>query len=131
MAQMKWIDGRGNEVSRDVNEAIDIRQFEDVPGYALLVIAANPHLSRFEIWAWLQRHGVERPDSWIKKRRWLFQMPDCRNAPGVKPDADGLGKRALDIMRANPTLSSRALAKLLAKQGIKRSREWVRKSRCY
>jgi hypothetical protein len=96
-----------------------------------LVLAANQHLSRFELWMWLKQHGVERSDSWIARRRWLFQKPTESNAPGIKPDADGKGKSALDIMHTNPTLSLRDLVRLLAKHGITRSREWVRRNRCY
>ena len=127
MPQMKWIDGHGNEVSREIIETIDLRQFEGRPGYALLVLAANPHLSRVNIWHWLQHKGVERSQTWIARRRWLFQEP-C--APGTKPDSDGKRNRAVEIMRANPTLSLRDLTRLLAEYGIKRSREWVRRNRC-
>jgi hypothetical protein len=130
LAALKWIDGRGNEVTREVNETINLRQYEGTAGYALLVLAANRHLSRFEIWIWLHRRGVERSDSWIARRRWLFQKPTETNAPGAKADADGHGKRALDIIRANTASSLRDLTKLLAKAGIKRSREWVRRNRC-
>jgi hypothetical protein len=127
VAELRYINGRGKEERREVNETIDLRQFEGMPGYALLVLAANTHLSRWELWMWLHKHGVERSDSWIARRRWLFQEP---KPPGVKPDADGQGKRALDIVHSNPKLSLRDLTKLLAKRGIRRSREWVRKNRC-
>jgi hypothetical protein len=131
MSEMRWTNWQGNEVSREVNETIDLRQFEETAGYALLVLAANPHLSRFELWMWLKRHGVGRSESWITRRRWLFKKPsEKNNAPGVKPDADGHGKRALEIMSANPRSSLRDLTKLLAARGIGRSREWVRQSRC-
>ena len=130
MAGMNWIDGHDREVSCEVRETIDLRQFEETPGYALLVIAANPHLSRSNILQWLRLKGVERSDSWITRRRWLFQNPNASNAPGVKPDMDGKGKRALTIMRANPRLSLRELTRFLAEHGIRRSREWVRRNRC-
>ena len=129
MALMRLTNLQGNEVFREVNETIDLRQFEGTAGYALLVLAANRQLSRFELWVWLKQKGVERSDSWIKRRRWLFQKPTEINACGTKRDADGHGKRALDIMRANSTLSLRDLVKLLAKHGIVRSREWVRRNR--
>lgn len=132
MARMRWTNWQQQEIIREVNETIpDIREFAETAGYALLVLAANRHLSRFEIRLWLKLHGVQRSDSWIARRRWLFQKPTESNAPGIRPDADGQGKRALVIMRANPTLSLRDLAKLLGKNGIKRSREWVRRNRCY
>ena len=127
MAELRWTDFRGREVRREVNETIDIRKFEGMPGYALLVLAANPHLSRFELWMWLKRRGVERSDSWIARRRWLFQEP---KAPGAVRDADGKATEAYAIMQANPTMSLHNLARLLAEHGIKRSREWVRKNRC-
>jgi len=94
-------------------------------------LAANPRLSRLDLCLWLQQHGTERSLSWLSKRRWLFRKPDQSNAPGVRPDSDGQGERALLIMRANPSLSLRDLTKLLADHGIKRSREWVRRNRCY
>jgi hypothetical protein len=129
VAELRYTNGRGSEVSREVNETIDLRQFEGTPGYALLVIAANPHLSRFELWVWLKQHGVGRSDAWIARRRWLFQKPTESNAPGIKPDADGQAKRARAVLRANPELSLRELVKLLSKHGIKRGREWVRRNR--
>jgi hypothetical protein len=122
MAEVQYTNGRGKQVSRVVNETLDLRDFEGMPGYALLVIAANRHLSRFQIWMWLKRHGVERTDSWIAKRRWLFHPP---KEAGALSDADGHV-----IMQANPRSSLRDLTKLLAREGISRSREWVRRNRC-
>ena len=131
MSQMTYTDGHNKEVFREVNETIDIRQFEGTPGYALLVIAANTHLSRADIWRWLRFiKGVERGDAWIRRRRWLFQQPGESSAPGTKPNADGKDKRALTIMRDTPRMSVRALARLLAQHGIKRGREFVRQNRC-
>jgi hypothetical protein len=126
MAKMTFVDGHGKEVTREVHETLDIRKFQGMPGYALLVIAANPHLSCFNIWRWLRANGVGRTQSWIARRRWLFQDP---SPPGAKRDPDGQNNRAFTIMTANPRLSVRDLTKLLAERGISRSREWVRQNR--
>jgi hypothetical protein len=130
MAELRYTDLRGREITREVNETLDLCQLEGTPGYALLVLAANRHLSRFELWLWLKRRGIGRSDSWIARRRWLFKKPTEVYAPGAKPDLDRQAKRALDIMRSNPRLSLRDLSRRLAEHGIKRGREWVRKNRC-
>ena len=123
---MAWTDWHGREVSREIRLTLDIRNFEGMAGYALLFMAANPHLSYDEMLRFLASKGVGRTLSWLRRRRWMFQQPDS----GAKPDVDGNGTRATQIMRANPTMSVAKLSRLLAGHGIKRSREWVRRNRC-
>jgi hypothetical protein len=48
---------------------------------------------------------------------------------GAKRNADGLDEKARKIMEENPRLSSRQMVYLLRENGIRRSREWVRKNR--
>jgi hypothetical protein len=128
---LEWTNGRGKQVSREVNMTINVDDFKNTPGLALLVLAANPHLSIYELRLLLEVHwGVDRGKTWIQKRRWLFQKPDTENCPGIKPNADGKAERAIAIMRENRMLSLSLLVRLLASSGIRRGREWVRQHRC-
>jgi hypothetical protein len=131
---VRWIDRRGKEQVRTIRHVIDVRDFLGTPGYPLLFVAANTHLSVADIWDYLcelaaEWPSVERTDNWIQKRRWLFQKP-AANPLGRRPNRDGKDERALKIMRANPGLSVRNLSVLLKENGISREREWVRKHRC-
>jgi len=127
---MSWVDGRGHEVTRAVNQVIDVRDFVGTPGYALLIVAANTNLSGGEIDRYLKYiAGVERSRNWIQKRRWLFQPPGTSN-PTSPVDVDGKDARAREIMRMFPKLSVRDLAEVLKENGVIRSREWVRIHRC-
>ncbi len=129
MAKMLWTNWRGKEESRELNWTIDIREHRGEPGFALLAVAANTHLSIADLMRLLDMEGIGRSRSWVKRRRWLFQQPDTVNSPG-KPNADGKDARAVALMADNPTLSVRQLARLLSESGIARSREWVRTRRC-
>jgi hypothetical protein len=129
MAKMAWTNWRGKDESRELNWTLDIRDHRGEPGFALLAIAANTHLSVADLMRLLAIEGVKRSRSWIQRRRWLFQQPDTVNSPG-KPNADGKDARAVALMADNPTLSVRQLVRLLSKAGIARSREWVRTHRC-
>lgn len=124
-----WTDGHGKEVSRPISYTLDTRNHRGEPGAALLLIAANTHLSIADLLRLLKLEGIERSRSWVRRRRWMFQQPDVVNSPG-KPNRDGKDERAREIMADNPTLSVRQLAWLLSKSGITRSREWVRMHRC-
>jgi hypothetical protein len=126
---MSWENWRGKKETRSINMTLDIRAHRGEPGFALLAIAGNTHLSVADLHRLLAVEGVGRSRSWIQRRRWLFQQPDAVNSSG-KPNADGKDGFAMTIMRDNPTLSVRQLAKLLSERHIDRSREWVRRNRC-
>jgi len=127
---MSWVDGRGHEVTRAVNQVINVRDFVGTPGYALLVVAANTNLSGGDIDRYLKDiAGIGRSRNWIQKRRWLFQQPGTSN-PTSPVDVDGKDGRAREIMRMFPELSVRDLAAVLKENGVVRSREWVRIHRC-
>lgn len=125
-----WNDQHGKEVTRKITTLIDTGEFVGAPGRALLVIAANRHLSIGDLRRLLLHWGIERSTSWIQRRRWLFQDPATVNSAGTKANADGKDNRAIAIMQEYPTVSVIGLSRLLAKHGIKRSREWVRRHRC-
>jgi hypothetical protein len=72
---MTWLDGRGRRQSREVRLTLDVRRFEGMLGYPLLVMAANPHLSVADLLRWLERKGYERGRGWAEKRRKLFRPP--------------------------------------------------------
>jgi len=119
--------GRGQV--RTVNLTIDIRDFKDKAGFAWLVIAANPHPSVRDIQEVLASVGAqhERPVGWISRRIWLFRGK-CK--AGAKQNADGLDKKARNIMDRYPRLSARQIAYVLHASGVPRSPDWVRKHRC-
>jgi hypothetical protein len=121
-------DRYGRKRVRTVNRTIDIADFKDRAGFAYLLMAANPQLSVRDTQEVLANIGEqhERPVGWISRRRWLFHGP---GVSGRKPNADGLDDKARQIMAENPRLSSRQMVYLLRKQGIRRSREWVRQNR--
>ena len=128
--KITWTDWRGKEQVREVNYIIDIRDLKETPGAALLIMAANRHLTVRQLQDWMDRWGIERPESWISKRRGLFRDPNDPRRPGPKPNADGKDARAVAIMRENTRLSLRNLVRLLKENGIRREREWVRRHRC-
>ncbi len=133
--KMFWTDGRGNRVEREVNQVIDVRDCLGMPGFPLLIMAANPHLSLSEVVRYLddvaETSGapVRRTRSWANRRRWLWRRPNDK-AAGNLGDRDGMQTRAIQLMTANRELSIRDLALLLKDHGIERNREWVRKHRC-
>jgi hypothetical protein len=127
--KMTWENGHGKEETRPINYVVDIREHLGEPGYALMAIAANTHLSVSDLHRFLEYNGVGRSLNWIQKRRWLFQPPGTAN--GTSPgNADGKDARAREIMRMFPNLSVRDLAAVLKENGVVRSREWVRIHRC-
>ncbi len=126
---MTWTDGRGREVTRELNQVIDVRDFVGTPGYAMLLVAANTALSVSDLLRFFWLSDVGRSRSWISRRRWMFQQPGTTNAV-AKPNKDGYEVRAVTIMGENPALSVRQLVHLLKEHGITRGREWVRMHRC-
>lgn len=122
----------GNEQSCAVNYVLDIRDFKGRAGFPWLLIAANLHLPVRILSLWLRSEGGDngRSESWIYRHRWLFRDPKKANGPGVQPNADGKDQRAIEIMRENPTMSARALSRLLKEHGIARNKDWVWKHRC-
>ena len=135
---MSWTDWRGKEHVREINQLIDVRDFLGTPGYSMLVVAANTHLSAPDIELFLNRvsreseetQWVGRPLSWIKRRRWMFQKPGTDNTKRPASNLDGKQERAASLMGEHPKLSFRALSRLLKQHGIVRSPEWVRQHRC-
>jgi hypothetical protein len=127
--KLTWTNWRGQEEDRPVNYVVDIREHLGEPGYALLAIAANTHLSVRDLLRLLARNGVGRSSNWVQKRRWLFQPPGTANATSPV-NVDGKDGRAREIMRMFPKLSVRDLAAVLKENGVVRSREWVRIHRC-
>jgi hypothetical protein len=127
---MTWTDGRGKPASREVNLTLAVNKFRGTPGHALLIIAANTHLSVSDLWRLLGSEGIGRSRSYIQRRRWLFQDPDTINVQGTKPNLDGKDDRAFQIMRDNPTLSLRQLSRLLKQHGIHRGKDWIMHNRC-
>ena len=132
---MWFTNGRGKKVTREVNEAIDIRDYVGTASYPWLVIFANPGLSVADIGLFLSKAarenpGVERPDSWIQRKRWMTKKAGDTTT-GPRPNADGKDARAVAIMRVHPTLSARKLAALLNERGIAREKDWVIRHRCH
>jgi len=129
---LRWGGEYGPEQTRPINYVIDVRDFKGRPGFPWLLIAANPHLSVNVLWMWLRSEDkkYERSQSWIYRRRWLFEDPEKANGVGRQPNVDGKDGRAIAIMRENPTLSARAMSRLLKEHGIVRNKDWVLKHKC-
>ena len=129
---LSFTDGRGRKITREVKQTLDIRDYLGLAGFPLLVLAANPNLSVWDLVRYLDHvaettSGVVRPKTWVHKRRKLFRRPDA----GYRAyDPDGRHARAVQIMAAYPAVSARDLTKVLAKHGIKRGKDWVREHRC-
>lgn len=108
-----------------------MEDFLGTAGYPLLFIAANPHLSAWNIWQYLRyvKAGYnERSLTWIKNRRRLFRPPD--HTYNTREEVDGRAAKAVELMGEYPYHSIRDLVVLLKEHGIDRSREWVRLHRC-
>lgn len=121
----------GRTRKKTVNHVTNIKDFENTPGYAWLVIAANPQLSAHDIREVLRQTGAQhlRSQSWINRHRWLFRVADADVERGPGRNADGLEGRALAVIAENISLSSRQLAGLMRANGVARSPEWVRQNR--
>ena len=121
----------GHVRRKTVNHVVNIKDFENTPGYAWLVIAANPQLSARDIRNVLMHTGAQhqRSESWINRHRWLFRVANADVERGPGRNADGLEGRALAIIAENSRLSSRQLAGLMRANGVPRSPEWVRRNR--
>lgn len=130
MGTLTWTDSSGKKQTRETNHTINIKNFKGTPGYPLLLMAANRHLSIRVLEMWLEDIGGKnvRGRNWIYKRRWLFEDPD-KVKPVVNPHPDGQDARAITIMQENPALSLRDLSRVLSERGIKRGKDWVRRHR--
>jgi hypothetical protein len=129
MAKLTWTDWQGRERVREINEDISIQKFKGTAGFALLVMAANTHLSISELVTLLDTFGVKRGEMWVRRRRWLFQPSGTLNR-NTTADLDGKDQRAREIMREHPTDSLRFVVRVLKEHGILRSKDWVRRHRC-
>jgi hypothetical protein len=116
----------GRNVSRLVNQIIDIREFRHCAVYPWLLMAANPHLSAPDL-SEITGNASFRPARWINKRRWM--CGETRNKGGNRPNADGRDPLAFKLLGEFRELSLRDMVKLLKENGISRSREWVRVNR--
>jgi hypothetical protein len=131
---MRWTNRHGKEITREVNLVGNLQDFRGTPGYALLVVAFNTHLSISDIERFLDNEAREFPrclrsTSWIMRRRWLFQQPGTDNYKDPQADRDGKHAEAIAFIAANRELSVRHLAHLLKQRGIRRSREWCRRNK--
>jgi hypothetical protein len=127
-SKMRWTDGRGKEQTREINLVIHVQDFIETPGYPLLVLAANTHLSITDYLAWLELKGFERGRSWATRRRGLFQRPGG-DSRFMRPSPDGKDARAKEIMAQLPTASLRYLSRVLKANGIERGKDWCRFNR--
>ena len=131
---MSWTDWGGKKLSRVVNQTLDIRDFVGRPGYVWVFLAANCHLSYSDMLLWLNslewKNGV-RSQSWLQRRRWLFEDPDKVQSRGTKPNADGMDEEAIEFLKEHTATSARKLSRMLLKEcGIRRGKDWVLKNRC-
>lgn len=129
--QFTYTDGHNKDVTRTINHTLNIDNYLGTPGYPLLFMAANTHLSLWELglflyWQAERTPGVERTRSWLQRRRWLFLRPETRFTWGNR---DGRDEQARALIGEHPQVSLRTLVRLLGEHGISRSKEWVRQNR--
>jgi hypothetical protein len=108
-------DGRGlggakNKTVRIQTRIPDILAFRDTPGFAYLLLAANPDISVPVLRSVLEEVGPhqDHPKTWMYKRRELFNVP-------AMPDAD---ERVVAFVKANMRLPAWKLRAKLQKQGV-------------
>lgn len=79
----------------------------------------------------LSSEGPGQTNRCLYSRKRSNRCPSrCRRLCRRGVDRDGKQARALALMAENPEMSVFALSLFLKQDGIKRSREWVRKNRC-
>lgn len=90
----------------------DILTYRDTPGFAYLLLAANPQMSVSVLQTVLEAVGPHQkhPEAWMYKRRELFKVPS------MPADAD---KRIVAFVAANMKLPAWKLRAQLRKRGIK------------
>jgi hypothetical protein len=124
MRTLTYINGRNKEVTRDINFVVDARDFKGLHGEFHLLMAANPHLSGFEMWLLLAQHDIELSDTFIYNRRKMYRA--APRGRGPDPETNREVARAFRIMAENRTMNPRRLAKLLREKGIDVGKDWVR-----
>ena len=122
----------GRPQTREFRQTLDIRDYLGTGVYPWLVMAANRHLSAFDISMYLDSKdettpGAYRPTHWIARRMRMVRPPGAVSTS--RADRDGNQAQAIAVMAANPTLSLRDLTKLLRSHGIVRAKDWVRNHR--
>jgi hypothetical protein len=109
---------------------VDAREFQGRAGMPW-IMAANVNLSINDLLEIMAAHGYERTRSWVGRRRWIFEDENYVRQSGASADADGKQARAYRIMDRHPHVSARELVRILGKEGIKRSKDWVLKHRVH
>lgn len=126
MSTLRWEDGHGREVSKEVKLTVpDVREFKGLAGYPFLLIAANPHLSGSELERLLESEGLPFSRSWIYRRMWMFRESSYAPPPLSIEDQRAIAIMKDAVLRANKKLSARKLVYVLKGRGIKRSKNWV------
>jgi hypothetical protein len=110
-------DGRGLGGAKNKTVSVqtripDILAFRDTPGFAYLLMAANPGVSVSTLLSVLEAVGPHQahPETWMYKRRGLFKVPALPS---------GFDERIVAFVEANMNLPAWKLRVLLRKQGIK------------
>lgn len=116
-------DGRGlggvkNKTVTVQTRIPDILAFRDTPGFAYLLMAANPDVSIRVLMDVLDAVGEHQshPETWMRERRELFRVPTMPK--NVDP-------RAVAFIELHMREPSWKLSKQLRKQGIKCSAQKV------
>jgi hypothetical protein len=108
-------DGRGLGGAKNKTVSVqtripDIRAYKGTPGFAYLLLAANPDTPVSVLRTILDAIGQPYPKTWLYKRRALFEVPT------LPPGTDG---RIVAFMRANLDQPVRKSVAMLRKQGVK------------
>ena len=117
------LDGRGLGGAKNKTVSVqtripDILAYRDTPGFAYLLLAANPDVSVSTLCTVLEAVGPHQahPETWMYKRREFFKVP-------VMPD--GVDSRAVRFVREHMGEPSWKICKRLRERHIKCSAQQV------
>jgi hypothetical protein len=110
-------DGRGLGGAKEKTVSVqtripDILAYRDTPGFAYLLMAANPEMPVSVLCRVLEAVGPHQvhPATWMYMRRGLFKVPELPS---------GVNERTVAFVEANQNLPSWKLRVLARQKGIK------------
>lgn len=123
LIKVDTVDGRGLGGAKNKTVSVqtripDILAFRDTPGFAYLLMAANPDTSVPVLQSVLDAVGSHQshPETWMYKRRGLFKVPSM---------PEGVDPRAIQFVREHMGAPSWKIHKWLRERRVKCSAQHV------